>query len=63
MAEELGIALAGRAHTLDIADVDALPATRTRWGLKIPVLMLNGDLVCHGSLDLAELHKALALLH
>ncbi len=63
MTEALGAALEGRAHTLDIADVDASPATRARWGHKIPVLMLNGELVCHGSLDLAELHKALALLH
>ena len=63
MAEELGLALAGRAHTLDIADVDASAATRTRWGHKIPVLMLNGELLCHGFLDLGEVHKALAQLH
>jgi hypothetical protein len=63
MAEELGHALEGYAHRLDIADVDADPAIRARWGHKIPVLLLNGELVCHGSLDLGEVHKALAQLH
>lgn len=63
MAEELNSALAGSDHGLDIADVDADPAIRARWGHKIPVLLLNGELVCHGSLDLGEVHKALALLH
>jgi hypothetical protein len=63
MAEELGRALEGRSHALDIADVDADPAARARWGHKIPVLLLNGQLVCHGSLDLGEVHKALAQLH
>jgi Glutaredoxin-like domain (DUF836) len=63
MAAELSSALEGLAHELDIADVDAEPATRVRWGHKIPVLLLNGELVCHGSLDLGEVHKALALLH
>jgi Glutaredoxin-like domain (DUF836) len=63
MAEELGQALAGSAYTLDIADVDASGATRARWGHKIPVLMLNGEMVCHGCLDLGQVHKALAQLH
>jgi hypothetical protein len=63
MAEELGMALAGSAYTLDVADVDASAATRARWGYKIPVLMLNGEMVCHGRLDLGEVHKALAQLH
>ncbi len=63
MAEQLALALAGHAHTLEIADVDVSAATRVRFGHKVPVLMLNGELVCHGSLDLEEVHKALAQLH
>jgi hypothetical protein len=63
MAAELGSALEGYPHGLDIADVDADPSIRARWGHKIPVLLLNGELVCHGSLDLREVHKALAQLH
>jgi hypothetical protein len=45
---------------VDVLDVDADPAARARYGHKIPVLLLAGDLVCHGRLDLEELHKALA---
>jgi len=45
---------------LDVVDVDAEPATRTRYGHKIPVLLLEGELVCHGHLDAEEVHKALA---
>jgi hypothetical protein len=45
---------------IDIVDVDADAAARARYGHKIPLLMLAGELVCHGHLDLEELHKALA---
>jgi hypothetical protein len=47
---------------LDIADVDQNPLIQARYGHKIPVLLLNGELVCHGRLDSEELHKALAAL-
>jgi Glutaredoxin-like domain (DUF836) len=43
-----------------VVDVDADAAARARYGHKIPVLLLSGELVCHGRLDLEELHKALA---
>jgi hypothetical protein len=45
---------------VEVADVDANPATQGRYGHKVPVLLLGGELVCHGRLDLEELHKALA---
>jgi hypothetical protein len=45
---------------VEILDVDADPVARARYGHKIPVLLLAGELVCHGRLDLEELHKALA---
>jgi len=31
-----------------------------RYGHKIPVLLFDGELVCHGHLDPQEVHKALA---
>jgi hypothetical protein len=31
-----------------------------RYGHKIPVLLFGGELVCHGRLDVEEVHKALA---
>jgi len=47
---------------IDVVDVDRDAATRERYGHKIPVLLLGGELVCHGRLDLQEVFKALAVL-
>ncbi len=52
--------LASLAHDVEVFDVDADPAARTRYGHKVPVLLLGGELVCHGRLDLEEVDKALA---
>jgi hypothetical protein len=46
-------------YAIELRDVDADPATRVRYGHKIPVLLLGGELVCHGRLDTEELLKAL----
>jgi hypothetical protein len=40
-------------------DVDADPATRRRFGLKVPVLTRDGRVVCHGHLDRAALARLL----
>jgi predicted thioredoxin/glutaredoxin len=45
---------------VDVVDVDADPAAKVRYGHKIPVLLFDGELVCHGRLDVEEVHKALA---
>ena len=45
---------------VEIVDVDADGAARSRYGHKIPVLLLAGELVCHGHLNAEEVHKALA---
>ena len=63
MIEELAALLPAGSYALEVTDVDADPASRGRWGHRIPVLLLDGELVCHGRLDGAEVHKALALLH
>jgi glutaredoxin-like protein DUF836 len=55
-----GLTLEGGPIGIDVLDVDADPAARTRYGHKIPVLLLAGELVCHGRLDPEEVHKALA---
>jgi hypothetical protein len=47
-------------YPVDIIDVDSDPACRSRYGHKIPVLLLEGEPVCHGHLDVGEVHKALA---
>ncbi|MDP9064336.1 MAG: glutaredoxin family protein [Pseudomonadota bacterium] len=46
---------------LEVVDVDSDPDARRRYGHKIPVLLFAGELVCHGCLDVQEVHKALAL--
>ena len=60
MLAELQALPAVRPFGIDVLDVDADPATRVRYGHKIPVLLFAGELVCHGRLDLDEVHKTLA---
>ncbi len=59
MLTELHEWLAGRGLACAVRDVDADPATRARFGLKIPVLTLDGRLVCHGRFDPARLERML----
>jgi Glutaredoxin-like domain (DUF836) len=60
MLSELAALPEAGAVAVDVLDVDADPAARVRYGHKIPVLLLAGELVCHGRLDAEEVHKALA---
>jgi hypothetical protein len=60
MLGELAALPAAAEAGVDVLDVDADPATRVRYGHKIPVLLYAGELVCHGRLDPEEVHKALA---
>jgi hypothetical protein len=64
LCEELFAELAAipvaRGYPIEVVNVDNDEAARLRFGHKIPVLLFAGELVCHGRLDLEELHKALA---
>ena len=60
MLSELAALPAAAQAGVDVLDVDADPAAKVRYGHKIPVLLLAGELVCHGRLDPEEVHKALA---
>lgn len=60
MLAELQTLPAAQPFGIDVLDVDADPATRVRYGHKIPVLLFAGELVCHGRLDRDEVHKTLA---
>jgi len=44
-----------------LVDVDADPVLQRRWGLKIPVLLLDGERVCETRLDVPELLRLLRL--
>jgi hypothetical protein len=59
MQLELAALPAARGVPVDLVDVDADPGSRARYGHKIPVLTLDGELVCHGRLDPDEVMKAL----
>lgn len=59
MVAELGAWLQGRGLACELRDVDADPATRARFGMKIPVLTLDGRLVCHGRFDATRLERLL----
>lgn len=48
---------------LRLVDVDSEPLLRRRYGLKIPVLLLEGSPVCSGALDEAALREALRALN
>ncbi|HMK87513.1 MAG TPA: glutaredoxin family protein [Steroidobacteraceae bacterium] len=60
MLSELAALPAASGVPIDVIDVDTDRALRERFGHKIPVLVLDGELVCHGSLDVEEVLKALA---
>jgi hypothetical protein len=60
MLEALGAMPGASGIAVDVIDVDRDRALRERYGHKVPVLVLGGELVCHGRLDPAEVHKALA---
>jgi hypothetical protein len=44
---------------LDVVDVDSDPELRRRHGLDVPVLLLDGTVVCRHRLDAAELGRLL----
>jgi predicted thioredoxin/glutaredoxin len=44
---------------LELRDVDADPETRRRYGLDIPVLLLDGERVCAHRFDPEELERLL----
>jgi len=48
------------ALDIEVLDVDTDAEARLRFGHKIPVLLFDGELVCHGHLDAEEVHKTLA---
>ena len=60
MLVELAALPAAAGVPVDVIDVDADGATRSRYGHKIPVLLLAGELVSHGHLNAEEVDKALA---
>jgi hypothetical protein len=64
LCEEMHAALTRLAHTLplpplEMLDVDSDPQLRRRHGLDVPVLLLDGTVVCRHRLDESELKRLL----
>ena len=62
MLQELASLPDSDQFAIEVLDVDADAAARSRYGHKIPVLLMSGEMVCHGRLDPEELRKSVALL-
>ena len=62
MLRQLQALPAAAGVAIDVVDVDREAASRERYGHKVPVLLLGGELVCHGRLQPEEVFKALAVL-
>jgi len=48
---------AARGATVELLDVDADPATRRRYGHRIPVLLVDGEPAASGRLDWEALER------
>lgn len=64
LCEEMLADLAALGRTvhlppLDVVDVDQDPELARRYGLNVPVLLLDGTVVCRHRLDVAELTRLL----
>ena len=57
LAAELAPWAASRGVTIEHLDVDAEPDARRRYGHRIPVLLLDGEPVAYGRLDLDALER------
>ena len=51
MVAELSVYAAREGCSLTVTDVDRDPLMARRYGLKVPVLFLDGEMVCLGVLD------------
>ena len=56
MLQELAVLeQAGRIPTVSIVDVDSDEVLARKFGLKVPVLLLDGSVICHYTLNSQEL--------
>jgi hypothetical protein len=60
MLDELAALPSAQGVPVDVIDIDRDPTAKARYGHKIPVLMLAGEILCHGRLDPEEVDKTLS---
>jgi hypothetical protein len=59
MLAELQLFCSGRDASIELLDVDADQALLTRYGHRVPVLLLDGEPVCHARFDAVEVARLL----
>jgi Glutaredoxin-like domain (DUF836) len=59
LADLTGLGRTRALPPIDRVDVDSDPVLRRRHGLDVPVLLLDGSVVCRHRLDRAELERLL----
>jgi predicted thioredoxin/glutaredoxin len=59
LAELAALARRTSLPPVEVVDVDADPELQRRYGLDVPVLLLDGSVVCRHRLDQAELVRLL----
>jgi hypothetical protein len=59
MLEELSEFLGGETARIIMIDVDAHEDLRRRFSYKVPVLLHNGEVVCHGRFDRAAVERVI----
>lgn len=57
MLEELHAFLGGAHTPVRVVDVDQDAGLKRRFGHKVPVLLLDGEVVCYGRFDRAEAER------
>ena len=59
MLAELRAFCGTRAVAIEIIEVDSDQQLRQRFGHKLPVLLLDGEPICHGRFDATEVERLL----
>ena len=60
LGELAALETSGAIPTVTVLDVDSDPALERQYGLKVPVLLLDGSVVCHYTLNSNELLRLVA---
>jgi hypothetical protein len=58
---DLSLEIGPALERLAIVNVDDDPDLAIRYGLRVPVLTMNADVLCEGVLDAQRLHAAIRL--
>ena len=59
MILDLSLVRPGAPPVFDVVDIDSDPALAAEYGLRVPVLALDGEILCEGALNPAAMEKIL----